>query len=205
MMELITSIVGGILSGGATGLIGIALQRFFDFKAKQLELQVVKLNHENALALAGMETDRARIRAEADRDIADRGAQARELEAQEDARARENEAASRSLLASYQHDRAAYLDPEAQKRKGKVGAVLVVLMALVDFARGILRPGLTVHLTVIVTLMFSQMLILLKLQGHEWSTGELVPLVKMIISSILYCWTTCVVWWFGTRSPQPAR
>lgn len=188
-MGILLTLLSGVLSGGATGLLGVLLQRFFDLQNKKLDIEVVKLNHQNALALADKETERARLRADAD-----------VQQAQEDREARETEADSRSLVASYQHDRAAYLDQGAQKRKGFVGGLVVCLMAAVDFARGMLRPGLTVYLTVIVTIMFHQMLALLEGIGHVWSSEQLVPIVTNIVATILYCFTTCVVWWFGSRA-----
>lgn len=204
-MTAILAILSSVISGGATGLLGILLQRFFEYKKQQLDLQVVQLNHANALALAQMETDRARLRAEADKEIADRGADAREHAADQDLAARQVEAESRTLLASFEQDRASYLEKGAQLGKGWPAKAALLAMALVDTARGLLRPGLTVHLTVIVTLMFSQMLVMLKLVGHDWTSEDLVPIVKMIVNTILYCWTTCVVWWFGSRAPQPAK
>jgi hypothetical protein len=53
--------------------------------------------------------------------------------------------------------------------------------------------------------MFTTMLAMLDKLGHEWAAGELVPIVNLIVQTILYCWTTCVVWWFGTRNPQPSK
>lgn len=204
MWDFLTGFIGAVFSGGATGLIGIAIQRFAEFKKQQLELEVVKLNHQNALALADKETERARLRADADQAIADRGAAAREKEAEEDARARQIEADSRSLLASYEHDRAAYIEKGAMLGKGRSAAFLRVAMGIVDFARGILRPGLTVHLTVIVTLMFTTMVNLLQETGHRFTPAEILPILTLIVQTITYCWTTCVVWWFGTRQSQQA-
>jgi hypothetical protein len=202
MWDIITTILGGVFSGGATGLIGIAIQRFAEYKKQQLEIEVVKLNHQNALALAEKETDRARLRAESDQAIADRSADAREREAEEDARARQIEADSRSLLASYEHDRASYLEKGAMLGKGKSAAFLRVMMGLVDFARGILRPGLTIHLTVVVTMMFTTMLAMLQAVGHQFTVAEIMPVLQLIVQTITYCWTTCVIWWFGTRQSQ---
>lgn len=192
-MSILLSLLSGVLSGGATGLLGVLLQRFFDFKNKQLEIEVVKLNHANALALADKETERARLRADADVQVADR-----------DAEARENEAAHRSLLASYEHDKASYLEKGAQKRKGWIGGLAVVLMATVDFARGILRPGLTIHLTVIVTIMFTTMVGILR-ENNQLQAADVKPLLTLIVNTITYCWTTCVIWWFGTRQSQSAK
>lgn len=191
MLAILGTLISGVISGGATGLLGVLLQRWFDLKNRDRDIQIVQLNHQNALALAGMESERARIRADADMAIADR-----------EAEAKEEEAASRSLVASYEHDKANYLQPEAQKRKGWVGASVTLMMALVDFLRGVLRPGLTIYLTGIVTMMFLTLMDMLRTRGHVFDNGELLTLLAQIVATLLYCFTTCVVWWFGTRPPK---
>lgn len=193
MLAILGTLISGVISGGATGLLGVLLQRWFDLKNRDRDIQIVQLNHQNALALAQMESERARIRADADMAIADR-----------EAEAKEEEAASRSLVASYEHDKANYLQPDAQKRKGWVGAAVTMMMATVDFLRGALRPGLTIYLTGIVTMMFLTLMDMLKTRGHVFDNGELLTLLAQIVATLLYCFTTCVVWWFGTRPPKQA-
>lgn len=193
MLAILGTLISGVISGGATGLLGVLLQRWFDLKNRDRDVQIVQLNHQNALALAQMESERARIRADADMAIADR-----------EAEAKEEEAASRSLVASYEHDKANYLQPDAQKRKGWVGAAVTMMMAFVDFLRGVLRPGLTIYLTGIVTMMFLTLMDMLKTRGHVFDNGELLTLLAQIVATLLYCFTTCVVWWFGTRPPKKA-
>jgi hypothetical protein len=193
MLAILGTIISGVLGGGATGLLGVVIQRFFDYKNRQADIEVIKLNHQNALELAALESERAKIRADADVSIAER-----------DAIAREDEAAGRSLVASYEHDKATYLAAGAQKRKGWLGAAVVALMALVDFARGMLRPGLTMYLTVLVTIMFGRLMMMLETRGHVFDNGELLTLLAQIVATILYCFTTCVVWWFGGRPPKKA-
>ena len=63
MLALFTTIISGVLSGGATGLLGAIIQRFFDLKTRNLDLEMLKLNHAQALALAQIESDRANRRA----------------------------------------------------------------------------------------------------------------------------------------------
>ena len=51
MLEIIGTIFGSVFSGGATGLIGVALQRFADYKNRQLEMQIAKQKFDQDLAL----------------------------------------------------------------------------------------------------------------------------------------------------------
>jgi hypothetical protein len=194
MLGILGTLLTGVLGGGATGLLGVLLQRYFDHKNRQLDIEIVKLNHQNALALADKETERSRLRADADTAMAEQDTQAREAEAD-----------ARSLVASFEHDKATYLDPAAQRRKGRVGAALSLMMGLVDFVRGVLRPGLTIYLTVIVTLMFRELMVLLGARGYVFDNGEIVKLLAQIVATLLYCFTTCVVWWFGSRPKKGAE
>lgn len=184
MLEILGTLVTGILSGGATGLIGVGLQRFFDFKAKQQEIEVVKLQLENAKELAKIESERSTRAAEMDME------------------ARFSEADSRAMVASFQADKAAYLDPTAQQRKGWVGALAVFLMAVVDFSRGILRPGMTAYLCGLVTLMFFWVRELATQYGVKLTPEQTMQLMTQIIATILYVFTTTSVWWFGARPPK---
>jgi len=194
MLAILGTIISGVLGGGATGLLGVILQRFFDYKNRQLDIEIVKLNHANALALAEKESERARMRADADKEIAESDREAREVEAD-----------SKSLVASFEHDRATYLDKSAQRRKGWAGAAIMVMMGLVDFLRGVLRPGMTAYLTVLVTMMFTTVHQTLTSRNYVFDNSELMALLAQIVATILYCFTTCVVWWFGTRNNQNTR
>ena len=191
MFTLLGTIISGVLGGGATGLLGVLIQRWFDLKNRDRDLEVLRMNLQNSIQLAQLESERARMRADADERIADR-----------DAEARENEADSKSMVASYEHDRAAYLDKSAQRRKGFLGGLITLMMAFVDFTRGILRPGLTIYLTAIVTVMFLQIRAMLELKGIEMTSEQLLTLLAQIIATILYCFSACVLWWFGTRPPK---
>jgi hypothetical protein len=195
MMEILGTLIAGVFGGGATGLLGVIIQRYFDTKAKAQEIEVVKLNHANAIALAGIESARAQkvaeVRAGADTAVA-----------QADTQARETEADERSLIASLQHDAATYLDKGAQRRKGFIGGVAVLLMAVVDFARGILRPGMTIYLCYVVTEMFFWVRHVADKYGNTLTADQIMQLMVQIIATILYVFTTATLWWFGTRPPK---
>lgn len=195
MMDQIGSLLLSVVSGGATGLVGVLIQRWFDFKAKQQEIDIVKLNHANSIALAGIESAKAQkvaeVRANADVDMADSDMQARQAEAD-----------SRSLVASFEHDKAGYLDPAAQRRQGWVGATVTMLMGLVDFARGILRPGMTIYLCGVTTWMLMWAQSLVERANVALTAADVAPILLQIVSTILYVFTTAALWWFGTRPPK---
>lgn len=191
MFEILGTLLTSVVSGGATGLIGVLIQRWFDLKTKDRDIQIIELNHENALALAQLESERAWMRAEADKSIA-----------QEDREARETEADSRSLVASFEADKATYLEKGVQLKKGKLAGLITFMMALVDFTRGILRPGMTIYLCGLVTVMFMWVRELAEQYGLKLTPDQVMQLIVQIIATILYCFVVTTTWWFGTRPPK---
>ena len=71
------------------------------------------------------------------------------------------------------------------------------MMVVLDFMRGIIRPGLTIYLCAITTLLYIQAR---QLIDFNIPVDMAVDLVKTITNTILYLTTTCVLFWFGTRN-----
>lgn len=185
MLTILGTLISGVLSGGATGLLGVLLQRWFDLRTRDRDITLLQLQHQQALALAQIENERARLRADADMFAADRAAEAREAEADASA-----------LAASFAADRATYLDPAAQRRS----RFAVAGFALVDIVRGLIRPVLTAYLVVLATWMF---LWARDLAGQQALTpAEALNIIGQIVATILYLTTACVLWWFGSRPPR---
>lgn len=185
MFAILGTLISGVLSGGATGLLGVILQRYFDLKGRDKDLALLTLQHQQALALAQIESERAHIRADADMYAADR-----------EADAKESEADARSLVASYDNDRAAYLDPSAQK----TSKFARTMFTIVDSVRGLIRPILTLYMVILATMMFMWAR---ELAGDKAITPDAaVQLIGQIVATILYLTTACVLWWFGSRPPK---
>ena len=181
MFEVLGTLITGVLSGGATGLLGVLIQRYFDLKNKQQDIELTKLQLANNIELSKMETERT--------------VRVSELEME----GTRYEADAAVMRASFDHDRANYLDPQAQRRKGFVGGVVTLLMGFVDFLRGVLRPGMTAYLCALVTVMFYWARDLAEQHGYHLTAEQAYSLVLQIVATILYCWTTATLWWFGTR------
>lgn len=196
------SLLGVIFSGGATGLIGVFFQRFFDYKNKQQELELVKINNEHARQLAQMDVEKADRAAQAAEHVADAQAQAQVRGAELEAQARADEAAARAYVASVDADRATYLDAGTQSRS----KFARVMMTIVDSVRGLIRPVLTLYLVVLATFMFAWATNLATASGGSAiDAAKATEIVKSIIDTLLYLATTCVVWWFGVRPSAKAK
>lgn len=177
VLNFIGGLFSSILSGGATGLIGVALQRFFDERNKRLDLELSAQKFEHDIALREVD---AKIQAEE--------WASRTQVAQIEATGKENVADSQAFAGSYN-----------EPQRYATGATTVGqtwALVLLDCARGIVRPALTMYLSLITTLMYLHVSQL----APSITTADAVPLLHMIIETVLYLTTTCVMWWFGTRN-----
>lgn len=200
MLELLGAILTGILSGGATGLLGVLLQRYFDYKKAQQDLEVLKLNLANAKELRQMELEaqerQAQLSAETQQRLAELDTQAREFEAQE-----------RSYQASIAGDKATYVDggtitqlgASASRWQRFVAGLVALMLGSVDFFRGSIRPGVTTYSMVLLTLLLIWVRDLYMRSQLQLTAAQAHELAQQIVGTATYITTTSVVWWFGVR------
>ena len=183
MLEIIGTIFGSVFSGGATGLIGVGLQRYADYKNKQLDIQLAKQKFDEDLALK-----------QVDMQMMEKEWAGRVQVAQTEAEAAAEVAASKAFEASLTSE------PKRYSEGVQVGAFWGGLLVLLDLFRGLVRPALTVYLCAISTLIYLQAR---ELVGKEnLSPDQALQIENLIVGTILYLTTTCVLWWFGTRNKQ---
>ncbi len=182
---MMASAISSILSGGATGLLGVAFQRFFDFLKVKQEIEMKRLDQAHEIALR-----------RADAEIMAQEWAARTQVATIEAGSREAVAAENSFAASFA------MEPKQYSARVKPGPVAGFLLVLLDFLRGIVRPGLTVYLCVITTLIYLEARAILAAIDWALDTAQAVSIHERIVATILYLTTTCVLWWFGTRNKQ---
>lgn len=175
--------IGSIFSGGITGLLGVGVQRFFDFLKVKQELEIRKIDHEH-------EVNMRRI----DGELMAQEWSARTQVATIEATAKETAASEASFAASFG------AEPQQYSARAKIGPVAGFLLVLLDFLRGVVRPGLTVYLCAITTMIYFEARTIMS--AAAFSTGEAIRVHELIVSTILYLTTTCVLWWFGTRNRQ---
>jgi hypothetical protein len=183
MLEILGTIFGSVFSGGATGLIGVALQRYADLKNKQLDMQIAKQKFDQDLALKQL-----------DMQVMEKEWAGRVQVAQTEAEATADAAASQAFAASYA------MEPKRYSEGVPIGKVGGFLLVLLDMFRGIVRPALTVYLCVLTTYVWLQVHQVLDKQ--PLSGSEALQIWQLIVGTILYLTTTCVLWWFGTRNKQ---
>lgn len=173
--------ITSVFTGGLTGLIGVGLQRFADYKNKQLDLQLEKQKYEHEICLK-----------EADAKIMQQEWAARTQIAQVEAESKESQADSQAFAISL---------GDAPRYSEKVTSTISqswVLLCL-DVFRGIIRPALTVYLCVLTTWIYMEAKTIVIAQGEALKDGEASALLKSIVATVLYLTTTCTLFWFGTR------
>ena len=183
MLEILGTIAGSIFSGGATGIIGIIAQRFADYKNKQLDLQLEAQRFSQALEMKRVDADIMKEEYAAKRDIV-----------LVETKGATDVADAAALAASYAMEPKKYSE-------GSLTPGQNWLMVLIDAFRGFVRPALTVYLCLFVTLIY--FLARDKVNAEDLTADQAIELWKLLIGTILYVWTTCTLWWFGTRNKQP--
>jgi hypothetical protein len=182
MLEIIGTLFTSILSGGATGLIGVVAQRWADYKNKQLDIELQKVKFEHELSMR-----------EADAKLMQQEWAGRLQVAAATAEGEEAVAANQALAASFA------MEPQ-RYATGELTTGQRWLMVLLDLLRGIVRPGLTLYLCVLTTLIYQESRVLLALSNASEATAA--KLTEMVVGTVLYLTVTCVLWWFGTRNRQ---
>jgi hypothetical protein len=184
-MDLITTIFGSIFSGGATGLIGVIIQRWADYKNRQLDIQLERERRETEIA-----------KRKADAEIMAQEWAGRTKVAQEEGLTAREVAESNAFAQSL------FKEPERYS-SGKFTTAQQWILVLLDALRGSVRPLLTIYLCALTTYVWIQVR---ELVGSEsLDVAAALEVWKMVVQNILYLTTTVTLWWFGTRNkgPQP--
>jgi hypothetical protein len=92
------------------------------------------------------------------------------------------------------------MEPKQYSAKANIGPLTGFLLVLLDFLRGVVRPGLTVYLCAITTLIYVEARAIMA--GVSFATADAMRVHDLIVNTIMYLTTTCVLWWFGTRNSQ---
>ena len=179
MLEEIFAGVSSVISGGATGLIGTAITNVTDYFE-------TKRDQNHALAMR-------------DKDITEMD---KEYEHRKDITAQKTAADTQE--ASYQHDSRSYTAGLKLKSPW-----LKAPLVFVDFARGLVRIILTLYLMVLVQIVFWQVQEVLREAGVDGlDVQDALSLYAKVINLILYIASTCILWWFGSRTrankPKPS-
>lgn len=164
--------LASILGGGLTGLLGSVATGVLEYKTRKLDIELQKEKYANEIALKKVDAEMMTKEWAAKVEVED----------------------SKAFNTSLTSEPAVY-------HEGKLTKEQNWLMVVLDFLRGVIRPGLTLYLCAITTVIYVKAARLLN--GEVILPGMAYDLVTQIINTILYLTTTCVLWWFGTRNKTP--
>ncbi|KKK92477.1 hypothetical protein LCGC14_2702510, partial [marine sediment metagenome] len=179
----ILGIVTSLFGGGLTGLIGGGTEKIFAYKAKKLAIEE---NREKYAHEVNMKR--------ADAEIMAQEWAARTKVADIEAVAKVDVADAKAFSASF-NEPVRYSQGDLTKKQNW-------LMVVLDTIRGLVRPGLTLYLCAITTVLYLRAR---SLVPSEVSVDQALGMVDSITNTILYLTTTCVLWWFGTRNKKPQK
>ncbi len=170
-------LLGLITSGGVTGLFGAALDKTFGYFTKKQELKAQESRQLHEIAMR-----------RADAEIMAQEWAARTKVASVEADAKMDVAASEAFAKSFN-------EPQMfSERNGHWS------MTLLDFVRGVVRPGLTLYLAAVVTAMYFQAQD--ALVGVSVDVAATINFLNKLTDAIIYLASTACLWWFGTRSKK---
>jgi hypothetical protein len=169
-MNILNILTGG-LAGGITGIIGSISSAIANYKLKKLEYQHEKEMQELNLKKIELQSNLAKTNA----DIL---TQIKELEAL---------TKSQETL-SKQYFKESYFQylPDWSK------PIIAIMLAVLDFLRGLVRPVLTVYIVGLVTW--------IGYSTYKTNPSAFNSSAELLVQVILYLSSTAFSWWFSDRS-----
>ena len=175
-MSILDSILS-VVSGGVTGLIGTVVGNIYMYKSKQLDIDLEKTKAANELAQRKLD---AEIQAQE---------RASRTKVAEITTAGQVDVADAAALA------ASYNEPQQYSEKSLLTHGQEWIMVFLDALRAVIRPGLTIYLCGITTMIYIQTRSLI-----SGNPGDSFALLERLIDTILYLTTSVILWWFGSRN-----
>lgn len=174
MLDAITGFIGSAFTGGITGVIGAGITALFSWLGKKQDY---------AQQIALRELDLRQVQLEADNAV----------KLEKERRETESARADGEAFTDSQRYGNAPLPPEYAS---KVPSWVAALMGIAEFAKGAIRPFLTVYL-----LAASSWVTYLAFQsaGENVLAVHSFGLVQQCVETINYLCVTSITWWFGVR------
>lgn len=186
MLDLFGNVLTAIVGGGATGLLGSVISTFSSYMTAKENNRHKEAMADHDRKLAELEANRTMTIARTEADAAITVADA-ELQA-----------------ASYKHDAATYSGEAVKGLRGWFGQVARFWLAMVDVARGFIRPAATIYFIGLTSYLTIVAVNLLGSMGENELQAMAVALVPQVFVVILYITTTIIFWWFGVRPTRPS-
>lgn len=183
-MSGILGIIGSIVSGGMTGILGVGVQRIADYFNKKQDLKKMELQFAHEANMKQIDGELM---------VKEYEQQAKIIVAEGEARVAEADA--EAFAKSFSQEPKIYSNTKA------VGPIANGFLVALDVIRGLVRPGLTMYLCGITTLVYLEAKTIMA-TVEVFTADQAIEIHNLIVATVLYLTTTCVLWWFGTRNKQ---
>lgn len=194
MFETLLGILGSAAGGSLIGMVGTAIKGFQEYKDRQAQrqhdLEIRRLDQEDMRLEADLAIKQTEAEFAGKANLANiEGAIALDV------------AAAELQEKSYDNDKSTYSKQVMGKLSGFIGNLMRGLLVFVDVTRGLMRPGITVYLMVIESIICYQLYQLL-LEFDVLPAEEAMKLFIVVVNSVVFLTATAVTWWFGSRPNQ---
>ena len=187
-----------VLFGGLTGLIGTALTEILKYKNKKMEF-----DHE--AKMVALET--AAMKEEAKMQIAVTKAEIEGAVELADAQAymESLKGASKPMFSEQWIERLFSVEGKFGRFFAIPVAVFLAMgFAFIDWLRGLMRPALTLYLTLMSSVLTYMAWEILQKNNIVMTAEEAVNIYSETTSIVIYLTVSCVTWWFGDRTMSKA-
>ncbi len=175
-----------LLSGAVTGFLGGVVGKVFDYKSKKLDIELNKQKFQNEVELRKVDLELMK------EEWAQR-VKVAQVEGEAKVEVEDSKAFNMALTS----------EPKRYYEGTEYTPTQRWLMILLDALRAAVRPGLTIYLCLLTTLVYKQAHTLLN--GNVVLPSMAYDLVNQIIQTILYLAVTCVCFWFGSRGTKAPK
>ena len=193
------SLIGGATSaatGGIFGILGAVGTKLFEAWERKQELDVLREKNQHEIAMK-----------EKDAEIMAQEWAARTKIAHDETEAKKDVADSEAFSKSFDSEPKRYAEGFTPPTGGKIAKFVQglgwIMMVALDALRGSIRPGMAIYLCYIVTEMYSTQRAVLAMLGADQVT-MMAAVYKAIVDTMLFLFTTCVLWYYGVRNRQAA-
>jgi len=186
-MSILSDIFNAGTGGVITGLIGTIATNITNYKMK-------KLDNQHKLNMVKAETDAMVAEAEANIKITETKIRG-ELEISE------NQIYQETIKQAGQKSVSNELLQKLFDSKWTwwLGSLIILLLAIVDWLKAFIRPGLTIYLIILTTWITYTAYTILCIHDEALTVEQSLSLFDQVVNIIIYLTVSCVTWWFGDR------
>lgn len=181
-----------VILGGVTGLLGTVITTITNFKTQ-------KLKNEHDQAMASLEIQKLAAKTDAAIKITEAKISGAVELADAEAYTKSQEVGNVKAVSDGWIEKLLNMTGPMSWVSIPCGLILVILLGFVDVLKGLMRPGLTLYLTLITSWLTYNAYNLLNSVGTSLTTQQAISIYDQVTTIVIYLTVSCITWWFGDR------